>query len=74
MIHKNVILQHIKAYEDISAGNLFDIGCFDSGYACVHVFVHCLQLASILFEFHELFLEGIQIVHGISKRINHRSA
>lgn len=57
-----------------SGGNFLDIGVLDSCDITVHLLIHALQLIGILFQFHELVLQGVQVVHRIGQRIHHISA
>lgn len=66
-------IKSYKAYEDISAGYLFNVGAFNSGNTGVHVFIHGLKFTGILFQFHELFFKSVEVVHRITKRVDHGS-
>ena len=54
-----------------SADDFLDVGAFDTGYVCVHVLVHCLEFVCILFQLHEFFLEGVQVVHCVGEGVDH---
>jgi hypothetical protein len=57
----------------ISVCYLLDVGGFNSSYVIVHVFVHVFKFVGVLFKFHELFFQRVQVIHCVRKGVDHGS-